>query len=279
MPRQTRSEDAKDDDLEANGVCVLSSCVRSYRLDQLMNQINNDLMLFDEAMPLGDLVSEAGFKSQCPPDKKIKVENLFKFRRKRADLQVSIAALLISLFFLASFWTQTGWQDRKLPNEMGAYIGHQLGIVEIEGRVTRLGRILKQAWVVPLLCLLFLVPAALLNFFESYKVWRWRQRFRQPTDANFELVKYAEALEYVLYFIAYSLCVPYLGYLVSTLILGMFLTWRLGYRTRLWILKGFIASFLTVVVFRTLLQIKTPIDIWLYNQFPETIRAFMLTYF
>lgn len=244
-----------------------------------MNNTVDDLILFDEAMPLADLNSEIGFRSECPPDRKVKVENLFKFRRKRGDLQVSIAALLIALFFLVAFWTQAGWQDRKLPDELGAYVGYQFGFVEIDGRVTRLGRILKQAWVVPMLCLLLLVPAALFNFRESYKVWRWRQRFMLPTDAKFELAKYAEALEFVIYFIIYSLSVPFLGYLVSTLVLGTFLTWRLGYRSAKWILIGFVCSLVTVVLFRTMLQIKTPTNIWLYNQLPDTVRTFMLTYF
>jgi hypothetical protein len=42
---------------------------------------------------------------------------------------------------------------------------------------------------------------------------------------------------------------------------------------------GFVSSFAVVVAFRTLLQIKTPISIWLYDQLPAATRAFMLTYF
>ena len=61
---------------------------------KLASESNNDLLLFDEAMPLSDLDSDAGFKSECPPDKKIKVENLFKFKRGRGDLPVSIVCLL-----------------------------------------------------------------------------------------------------------------------------------------------------------------------------------------
>jgi len=244
-----------------------------------MIRSNAELLLFDDSLPMADLESSDGFKTQCPPDKKVKVENLFKFKRGRGDLQVSIVALLIALFFFIAFWTQAGWQDRKLPDELGAYVAHQLGIAEMEGRVTRFGRILKQSWVVPMLCLLVLVPAAFWNFRESYKVHRWRQRFMLPTSAQFELGKYAAALEFVLYFIGYTLLVPVLGYLVSTLLLGTFLTWRLGYRSRTWLLRGVSCSFATVVVFRSLLQIKTPVSIWLYDQLPNTLRAFMLTYF
>ncbi|NRB04633.1 MAG: tripartite tricarboxylate transporter TctB family protein, partial [Rhodobacteraceae bacterium] len=55
--------------------------------------------------------------------------------------------------------------------------------------------------------------------------------------------------------------------------------WRLGYRTQRWIATGFVSSFAIVLVFRTILQIKTPVSIWLYDQLPSTTRAFMLTYF
>ncbi len=232
-----------------------------------------DLYLFEEASP------EGAFKSECPPDKKVKVEDLFKFSRGRGDFEVSIFFALVALLFLAFFWTQTGWDDRKLPDAFGQYLLHQLGLVDVEGRVTRFGRILKQSWVAPLICLAIFVPAALANLRASWKETAWRKRFRLPTSAWFELTKYAAALEYVAYFIGYTLIVPVLGYLVSTLILGTYLTWRLGYRSRRWMLIGFVSSFAVVAVFRTFLQIKTPITIWLYDQLPTGWRAFMLTYF
>ena len=177
--------------------------------DKLIAQKHSDLLLFEEALPWEDINSAKGFKSECPPDKKIKVENLFQFKRGRGDLQISILVCLIALFFFLAFWTQAGWQDRKLPDELGSYMAHQLGISEMEGRVTRFGRILKQSWVAPMLCLMVLVPAALWNLRESVKVHRWRQRFMLPTNARFELAKYAAALEFVAYFIGYTLPVSY----------------------------------------------------------------------
>ena len=188
-------------------------------------------------------------------------------------------AASIALFFLIFFWTQTGWDNRKLPDEFGTYIAYQFGLADIEGRVTRFGRVLRQSWVAPLLCLLIFVPAAFWNLRASWKETAWRKRFLLPTNAYFELTKYVAALEYVAYFIGYTLIVPILGYLVSTLLLGTYLTWRLGYRGRRWMLTGFASSFAVVIAFRTLLQIKTPISIWLYDQLPSTARAFMLTYF
>ena len=239
---------------------------------------SQDLLLFDETLPF-DADGPATFRSECPPDKKVKVEDLFKFSRGRGDLQVSFVFGCLALFFLAFFWSQTGWEDRKLPDNFGSYIAYQFGLVDIEGRVTRLGRILKQSWIAPLLCLAVFVPSALWNLQSSWKEHRWRKRFLLPTSAYFELTKYAAALEFVAYFIGYTLLVPVLGYLVSTLLLGTYLTWRLGYRSRAWLLRGLVASFAVVIVFRTFLQIKTPVSIWLYDQLPAALRAFMLTYF
>ena len=62
----------------------------------------SDIFLFTEITPDGFDQPEA-FRSECPPDKKVKVENLFKFSRTRGDLQVSIVAALIALFFLLMF--------------------------------------------------------------------------------------------------------------------------------------------------------------------------------
>lgn len=240
---------------------------------------HQELLLFDEAMPLDDIRSEKGFRSECIPDTKIKIDDLFRFKRGMGDFHVSLVVMLIALFFLLFFFTQTGWQDRKLPDNLGAYLGHQLGLIELEGRVTRFGRILKQSWVIPMLCLLLLVPAAIWNFRDSFRVHRWRQRFLLPTNARHEFAQYLAALEFVVYFIVYTLSVPIFGYLLSTVTLGVLLTYRLGYRSLPWILRSFATGVAIVLVFRTFLQIKTPASIWLYDQLPTAWRAFMLTYF
>lgn len=238
-----------------------------------------DLFLFEEQMPIDSVDAALRFKSECPPDRQFKSENMFRFRRGRGDFHASVFAAFIALVFLAFFSTETGWQDRKLPDNLGNYVGYQFGLVEIEGRAKRLGSILKQSWVVPFLCLLILIPASIINLRASWKIRRWRQRFLLPTDAGYETSKYLAALEYLAYFILYTLSVPVLGYLISTIVMGVFLTWRLGYRTVKWLSTGLLSSFAIVVVFRSFLQIKTPVSIWLYDQLPAAARAFMLTYF
>lgn len=219
------------------------------------------------------------FASTCPPDKRFKVEDLFAFRRGRGDLVFSAFMAVLALFFLAMFWGQTGWAERDLPEDMGSYLARQFGLIEGEGRLERLGRILKQGWVAPLICLMILVPAALWNLRSSLRNFRWRQRFRQPTALGHELTQWLRALQFVGWFIAYTLLVPVLGYLASTLLLGTALPWRLGYRGRRWLGICASASLMIVLIFRTGLQIRTPVNVWLYDLLPGPVGAFMKTWF
>lgn len=231
------------------------------------------------AHPLRVRLTQTPFASQCPPARRINVEDVTDFRRGRGDLVFSIFMAALALFFLVFFFSQTGWDARKLPDNMARYWTDQLGLTTPDGRVPRLGRILKQGWVAPLLCLSVLVPAALWNLRGALRAQRWRRRFGQPTDATYEIGQWARALEYVAWFIAYTLLVPVLGYLVATLLLGTALPWRLGYRGARWMAICAAASFAIVLVFRTGLQIRTPVNIWLYEQLPQGAETFMKVWF
>ena len=68
---------------------------------------SKEIYLFEDGLPF-----EAGqsFQSECPRDKKVKAQNLFKFSRKRGDFQISVVAAGIAMFFFMFFWTKTGWE-------------------------------------------------------------------------------------------------------------------------------------------------------------------------
>ncbi|WP_299205473.1 tripartite tricarboxylate transporter TctB family protein [uncultured Tateyamaria sp.] len=229
--------------------------------------------------PIRSDTTGRAFASACPPDSKINVTDITDFRRGRGDLIFSLFMAGLALFFLAFFFTQTGWEGRKLPQNMARYWMDQFGVTAPEGRTARLGRILKQSWVAPLICLGVLVPAALWNLRGAWRAQAWRQRFKQPTGIAHELGQWLRALEYVVWFVAYTLLVPVLGYLVSTVLLGTLLPWRLGYRGWRWMGICLAASFAIVLVFRTGLQIKTPVNIWLYDQLPQRMETFMQVWF
>ena len=201
------------------------------------------------------------------------------FRRGRGDLAFSIFMLIFALFFFAAVWSQAGWETRKLPDEVGTYFLRQFGLVEGGGRLARFGPILRQSWVAPALVLMILVPAALWNLRQSWKVHVWRKRFELPTSVRYEVEQWMRALEFVVWFIAYTLLVPILGYLLATLIFGTLLPFRMGYRSPRWIGICLLTSLTIVLIFRTGLQIKTPVNIWLYNQMPNEWGGFMKTWF
>ena len=113
------------------------------------------------------------FASRCPPAKRINVEDVNDFRRGRGDVIFSLFMTGLALFFLVFFFTQTGWDDRKLPDNMARYWMDQFGVTEPEGRLSRLGRILKQSWVTPLMCLMILVPAAVWNLRSALCAHSW----------------------------------------------------------------------------------------------------------
>ena len=123
------------------------------------------------------------------------------------------------------------------------------------------------------------VPATLYNLYQSTIQLNINKRLRMPNRINYEIFQWLKSLEFIVYFLIYTNIITIFGYLISTVIFSIFLTTRLGYRSLKWILRSAIASFIIVIIFRSILQIKTPINIWLYKYFPENIEVFMKIYF
>ncbi len=201
-------------------------------------------------------VAGGGFRCSVPQDRRFRVANLFEFRRGRGDFVFSIVILVVALILLWQFAAESGWDKRELPQR-------------------RVGKILKQPWVGPLMCMSIIVPAALHNPFASWRARRRDARLRLPDRTAYEIGQSARSFE----FIAYTWVIGILGYLVSAVLFGLFLTLRLGYRSGRWIAISLAAGLSVVVVFRKLLQIKTPVNIWLNNQLPTPFDTFMKIYF
>lgn len=198
--------------------------------------------------------------SLIPKEKRYKIENLFGFKRTRGDLILSILMLGVALFLLWHFGGEGGWDQRDFPQK-------------------RVGKILKQQWVGPLMALAILVPSAVLNVWQSYRWTQKPERRHRPNQTLFEVLQWVKALEFLAYFIVYSYCVPVLGYLLSTLVFAVFLTTRLGYRKPRMLAYSLGTAMVIVLVFRTFLQIKTPVNIWLYELLPPALETFMKVYF
>jgi hypothetical protein len=106
----------------------------------------------------------------------------------------------------------------------------------------------------------------------------WRMRRRRPDLRDWtEVRRWAEPLEYALWFMAYVYTVPIVGFLPMSLVFACALTWRLGYRSRLTLAVAALFAVATVVVFKGFLGVKIP-GAALYEILPGATRSFFLTY-
>ena len=221
---------------------------------------NNSILSSIKDKSLNVKTTSKKFFSKIPKDKKFKVENLFEFKRVTGDLTLSIIFLILVSFLLISFNTESGWDGRELSQK-------------------RVGKILKQQWVGPLICMVILVPAAIYNLYQSTIQLNINKRLRMPSRIKYELFQWLKSLEFIVYFLIYTNIITIFGYLISTVIFAIFLPTRLGYRSLKWILRSTIAAFIIVIIFRSILQIKTPENIWLYKYLPQNFEVFMKIYF
>ena len=95
---------------------------------------DNDFLCSTKEKPFNIKLISNKFASKIPKDKRYKVENLFEFKRVTGDLTLSIIFLVFVSFLLVNFNTETGWDGRELTQK-------------------RVGKILKQQWIGPLICM------------------------------------------------------------------------------------------------------------------------------
>ena len=117
---------------------------------------------------------------------------------------------------------------------------------------------------------------AIFGALELTFAWR-RNAARQDDDVLAEVLSWARAVEFVLWFMAYVWLVPIIGYLPATLVFCVTLTLRLGYRARRTIVAALLAGCVIVVVFKSLLAVKIPGGAF-YEHLPPALRNFMILY-
>ncbi len=92
-----------------------------------------------------------------------------------------------------------------------------------------------------------------------------------------EISIWLRSFEFVLWFMGYVVLVPKLGYLPSTIIFGLALSVRMGYRSRKMLAVSVLTSSAIVVTFKSFLQVRVPGGA-AYEFLPDAMRSFMLTY-
>ena len=176
----------------------------------------------------------------------------FDIRRRPGDLFFAAAFYVLSLFLLTQLPEQTRWFDRIDP------------------------LLQPRFWPKVVLC-------ALVLFSGLYLMQSWLARRnpghldRSPVPAG-ELLRWLRPLEYALYFVAYAASIPWLGYLLSTVLFMPLLGLRTGIRSLpgLGLLAGIGVGI--VLVFKTGLEVRMPPGA-LYEVFPPTARNFLIRNF
>lgn len=171
---------------------------------------------------------------------------LLKVRTKTSGQVVFvIAGLILTLVLLSQIGTQTEWTD-KARN-----IGSQ-----------------PRLW-----------PAiALVTMLAGFVIHFRLMRRRKPNALDWvEARRWAEPLEYLLWFLVYVAAVPRLGFLPMSLLFACALTYRLGYRHRIamWIAALFAVAM--VALFKGFLGVNIP-GAWIYEYLPASVRTFFLVY-
>lgn len=122
----------------------------------------------------------------------------------------------------------------------------------------------------PAVSLIAMTVFSLIYLLGSIFSSRDREEFK-------EVVIWVKSLEYALWFMAYVLVVPVVGYFFCTLGFVYALTWRAGYREKGILVMAGAVSVVIVVVFKGFLSVKIPGG-QLYEIFPDSLRNFMILY-
>lgn len=173
------------------------------------------------------------------------LQSLFKRYRRPGDIVFAWFALAVSVFLLTQIMGQTTWRS---GNPLFAQ---------------------PRFWpAVSLGAMAFFAAFHLLGSALSERIdGRWQ-----------EVWKWICTLEYAAWFIAYASAVPYAGYLLTTVVFAVALTFRAGYRRAFTLISAGISAVVIVLLFKTVLQVNLPSGL-IYQSLPDGLRQIMLTYF
>ena len=173
------------------------------------------------------------------------LQALFKRYRRPGDIVFAWVVLLVAILLLIQITNQTAWRDgSKLVTQPRFWPAVSLGGMTIFALFHLLGSI-----------------------FSERIAGRWQ-----------EVGLWTVSLEYAIWFVVYAATVPYAGYLPTTLIFAVALTFRVGYRSQTLFVAATGSAIAIVVLFKSLLQVKLPAGL-VYEILPSGLRQIMLSYF
>lgn len=173
------------------------------------------------------------------------LQDLFKRYRRPGDLVFALTFFLLSLLLLAALPEQTVWVKRtKLFAQPAFWPTVAIGAMVVFSLLHLIGALVSER-----------IPGRLA-----------------------EVVYWARSVEFALWFMAYVAAAPVLGYLLSTILFCVLMSWRMGYRSPRWMGIAVLFAVAVVILFKGFLQVKLPAGL-IYEGLPDGIRGFMMTYF
>lgn len=172
-------------------------------------------------------------------------KSLFRRNRRPGDIVFAWIFLVFSVFLLTQIGSQTQWANGQ--------------------------KLFAQPRFWPAVSLAFMTLFAVLHLIGSALSQRIEGRWR-------EVSLWGASAEYAIWFTLYAAAVPFVGFLPMTVIFVCSLLARCGYRSARVFVFGALAAVVTVILFKSLLQVKIPSG-ELYEYLPDGFRQIMLTYF
>ena len=176
----------------------------------------------------------------------------FDIRRRPGDFLFAAASFVLAVFLLMQLPEQTRWFNRV--------------------------DLLLQPRFWPAVVLTAFILFAGLHVAQSWLARKTPCHLdTSPVPAN-ELLRWLRPLEYALYFVAYAASIPWLGYLLSTVLFMPLLGLRTGIRSLsgLGLLAGIGVGI--VLAFKTGLEVRMPPGA-IYDLFPPAVRNFLIRNF
>ncbi len=173
------------------------------------------------------------------------LKQLFQRYRRPGNFVFASTFLILSIFLVSQLGNETTWQSATKWSSQ------------------------PSLW--PTISLICMTGFAFLNWISDFVSPRIEGRWQEVTF-------WLRSFEFIVWFMAYVFIVPVLGYLPSTLLFAVSLTFRMGYRSAKMLTIAALTATIIVVIFKSFLQVKVPGG-QVYEFLPDAIRSFMLTYF
>jgi hypothetical protein len=168
--------------------------------------------------------------------------------RRPGDTAFNALCLIGSLLLLSQMGTQTAWSA-------GQGFAAQPGF-----------------W--PRLAVIGMALFSALNLLWSIRDPRLAER---RAGIGGELLVWLKSLQYALWFMAYVFLTPLIGYLAASVLFAVALSFWVGHRSRQALFWAAVSGLVTVVLFKSVLQVRIPGGA-LYETLPDALRNFFILY-